>query len=506
MKNLRVLATSRISRFLLTALFFVSPFALSSSGTLPHSTGAFYHSSWSVPEDSPASEPCDNDKIEEVRQNAADKGAKQEVTIYCDLDLTDTDIVTITKRLIFVGAAASGVTVNCNGAMLDGGKSQINYRKDMIEVRSRSYWENGERKWERPENVTIKNCNITGSVRVWGMAKNGEGSGSIYNDGGGDVNYFRVSSRTDRMHVSKARNNAPKNIVFDTVTITGVGRNPVYFAPGVTYSKLINSEVKGKSDHVAVYLDAESYGNTISGNHIHTSTGGDDYLGFAADRPLIAIDGSSHNKITSNRFSNLNHGGINLYRNCGQGGTIRHSTPSHNQIINNIFYYDKYKGLNPAVYLGSRNRGSWTGYLNPWNFCGDDEGYLNVGSSASNKDHAQYNVIMQNQFYKRSIRKTQGVYTVLVEASVDDMVKSKNWQNNSGNEIDDNEMVTDETVVKDRLTGCYKSDACMKHLLLHEETIQLFEDATGVRYGHVTPPPSKSNHQCCLPDQECETW
>jgi hypothetical protein len=71
---------------------------------------------------------------------------------------------------------------------------------------------------------------------------------------------------------------------------------------------------------------------------------------------------------------------------------------------------------------------------------------------------------MHNQFYKRSIRKTQGFYTALVEASVDDMVKSKDWQNNSDNEIDYNEMVTDETVVKDRLTGCYKSDAHMKCL------------------------------------------
>ena len=27
----------------------------------------------------------------------------------------------------------------------------------------------------RPENITINTCDITGSVRVWGMAKNGEG-------------------------------------------------------------------------------------------------------------------------------------------------------------------------------------------------------------------------------------------------------------------------------------------------------------------------------------------
>jgi hypothetical protein len=439
--------------------------------------GAFYQPVWSVTGDGPASEPCDNDKIEEVRQNAAEEGAKPEVKINCDLDLTGADI--ITKRLIFEGAAASGVTVNCNGATLDGGKNKINHGKDMVEVRSRSYWENGERKWERPENVTIKNCNIIGSVRLWGIAKNGEGTGSIYNDGEGDVNYFRVSSRTDSRHVSRARNNAPKNIVLDTLTITGVGRNPVYFAPGVTHSKLINSDVKGKSDHVAVYLDAESYGNTICGNDIHTSTGGDDYFGLAPDRPLIAIDASSHNQITSNRFSSLDHGGVNLYRNCGQGGTIRHSTPSHNQIMNNIFYYDKYKGANPAVYLGSRNRGSWTGYLNPWDFCGDDEGDLNVGSSASNKDYAQYNVIMRNQFYKRSIRKTQGFYSTLAEASVDDMIKSKDWRNNSGNEIGHNEMVTDETLVKDLPGGCYEADAYRRHLLPGEETISLFEGSTG---------------------------
>jgi hypothetical protein len=75
----------------------------------------------------------------------------------------------------------------------------------------------------------------------------------------------------------------------------------------VTYSKLINSEVKGISSRVGIYLDAESAYNTIENNSIHVDTD-DDEVGetvpFLPDRgwPLIAIDGSTGNKIINNNF------------------------------------------------------------------------------------------------------------------------------------------------------------------------------------------------------------
>ena len=380
---------------------------------------------------------CTQSKIDEVRGTSP-----ATVNIDCQLNLTQAN--KITKSLIFEGASATGVTLNCNGATVGDGVN-----KDMIEVRSRKI---GTDKWERPQNVTIKNCKIIGSIRVWGMGQNGEAPA------------IKESSRreaTESMnHRNRVRNNAPKNIVFDNVTITGLGRNPFYLAPGVTYTELINSEINGKSSAVAIYLDAESGWNTIKNNYIHVST---------AKREQVAVDGSAYNALINNRFSGLNHGGIYLYRNCGEGpqnthgeGTIRHQTPQHNHIINNIFYYKKYEGSNPAVFLGSRNGNR--------NYCSDDSGFP-YGSSASDKDYAQHNVVMQNQFYKRGVLKRVG----LVEASISDYVKTSNSKVNYPNYIAHNKIVTSQTEEKNRRAGCYLPDAS-QNFLLHGQSLGILKE------------------------------
>jgi parallel beta-helix repeat protein len=382
----------------------------------------------------------------------------------------------VKKRLIF---ETTGVTLNCNGRTLGDGTN-----KDVIEVRSRKYkdkpkdhpdYEKLPWKWERPQNVTIKKCNIIGSVRVWGMATNGEGNPKEYLEEEicipltvpprcqklekPNSNELKKSSRKPG-HTKRIQANAPKNIVFDEVQITGVGRNPFYVAPGVTYTTLMNSTMNGKSDKVAIYLDAESAYNTFKNNNIDVATAkdkaGDNIPGMKSRGwPIIAIDGSSHNKIVNNRFSQTNRGGIYLYRNCGEGGTIRHATPSHNVIINNIFYYNKYKGGKPSVYLGSRDYGFKERTIG---HCDADDGRP-YGSSASEKDYARHNVVMQNQFYKRRVYRTGPGGTVLVEASIADYVKTRNTKANSPNYIEHNQIVTPQTVVKKRRAGCYLPNA-----------------------------------------------
>lgn len=300
------------------------------------------------------------------------------------------------------------------------------------------------------------------------MTTNGEGfeyKNEIEDGDGNTINYFSYSSRVEG-HTQRARDNAPTNIVFNRVKITGVHRNPVYFAPGVTYSKLINSTVIGRSEAVAIYLDAESYGNTIKGNYIAVDT--KNHRFEAWDRPLIAIDGSSHNKIMNNEFRKTSHGGIYLYRNCGEGWVIRHATPSYNQIINNIFYYKNYTGDNPAVYLGSHNRGTFHEIIG---FCNDDAvpGTItesDLGSGASNKDYAKYNVVMQNQIFKRD---------------VDDMIKTDNTAINSPNFIAFNHTVNDDTVVYNGLAVCYLPEefGAFKQFLKPWEVLTVVKDNNG---------------------------
>ena len=357
--------------------------------------------------------------MKEIRAPATARTS--EVSIDRNITLNRNDV--ITKRLIFEGSDSTGVTCDFNGATLDGGRrGSVNYGRDMIVVRSKKTGGT----WQRPENILIKHCKIIGSVRVWGMGENGEAT---------DI---RDSSRrevTNSQHVQRVRMNAPRNIVFDGITITGVGRNPLYFSPGVTYSKLINSEVKGKSDKVGIYLDAESAYNTIENNYLHVETAEAPWKGHggkARGWPQMAIDGSSWNRINNNRFSSLRNGGIYLYRNCGQGGTIRHTPPEHNTITNNSFYYKKYTGTKPAIYLGSRDFGS-SGY------CGDDSG-RSYGSSSSDKDYARHNIIKNNTFSKRRIVHA-GLGGVPAYATVEDMIVTKNKSINSPNDISGNRLV-----------------------------------------------------------------
>ena len=423
---------------------------------------------------------CDSEKIEKVRARASSNWDFEKID--CQLTLDKGWI--ITKKLIFEGAKANRVTLDCQKATLGDGAD-----KDMIEVRSRKYkdkpkddlnYEKEPWKWERPQNVTIKNCNIIGSVRVWGMATNGEGNPKEYLDKEicipmtvpqrcqklekPNSNELKKSSRTPG-HAGRVQANAPKNIVFDNVTITGVGRNPFYLSPGVTYTTLINSTMNGKSDKVAIYLDAESAYNTIKNNSINVVTAKDKWEKVpgmtSRGWPLIAIDGSAGNKIMNNKFSSLNHGGIYLYRNCGEGGIIRHTTPSHNEIINNIFYYNKYNGSKPAIYFGSRDYGR----LQRLGHCNDDDGKP-FGSSASEKDYARHNVVMHNQFYKRKILVQSGQpFPTVREAQISDLVKTKNPKVNAPNFIEHNQMVTPQTVVEKRRAGCYLPDASPNFLL-----------------------------------------
>ncbi|ULJ65276.1 right-handed parallel beta-helix repeat-containing protein [Wielerella bovis] len=274
---------------------------------------------------------------------------------------------TISKRLYFTGNAASQQTFDCNGnaivpTHINGG--------DSIVIRSKQQ----QNQWSRPENLTIRACKISGSVRIMGMGANGEATA------------VRDSSQQIG-HTERAQASAPSHIRLENMTIMGIGRIPLYLAPGVNHVSVTNSRITGRSNSVAIYLDAESGYNTFIRNTIDTKT---------TSRELIAIDGSAHNTFSNNRFSSLNRGGIYLYRNCGEGGTIRHQTPSYNTLSQNTFYYNKYNGALPAIWLGARNGNR--------SYCAADAGFT-FGSSVDNRDFANNNVVENNQIHRLSAHK-----------------------------------------------------------------------------------------------------
>ncbi|WP_298768594.1 hypothetical protein [uncultured Shewanella sp.] len=296
----------------------------------------------------------------------------QNHTVYlsCHLSLSATDI--LTKKIIIQGEAASGVQLNCNHGLIDmnsGIAAGIFAHSDnTITIQSVKL---SDSTWSAPENITVENCHIKGNIRIIGMGKNGEAQ---------NVN---ASSQT-LGHTQRANDAAPHHIMLNNLTIESIVRTPLYIAPGVHHVTFQHSNIQGSSSSVALYLDAESNYNHILNNQFHAS----------GPREVMALDGSAFNTVSGNLFSAINHGGIYLYRNCGQGGTVRHQTPSHNIIEHNYFYYDQYTGNNPAIYISARNGNK--------NYCEDDsDANLPGTSSTDNNDNAQNNLVRYNQFLNR---------------------------------------------------------------------------------------------------------
>lgn len=247
----------------------------------------------------------------------------------------------------------SGTIIDCKGKEFNEGKA--------TEIRISS----------SIKDVTIKNCKLKGSIRVFGLGMNGEAEG------------VRLSSYKAG-HTQRAQAAAPSNVLLSNLTIEGVQRVPVYLSPGVTRVTIENSKFIGNTVSTVIYLDAESAYNTIRNNTFNVE-------GSSAFRirEVIAVDGSAHNQITGNTFEKAVGGGVYLYRNCGEGGTVRHQAPQYNLIENNDFNLSGLNWGNYGIWLGSRNGNR--------NYCSDDDGYP-FGSSADNGDFADNNTVRNNKF------------------------------------------------------------------------------------------------------------
>lgn len=260
------------------------------------------------------------------------------------------------ERILLSGSAASHQVIDCKGGWLNAGKATE------LVIQSRQSPDG----WDRPEGITIHNCRIRGGIRIIGMGRNGQGS------------LVRVSSR-QRGHTERAQAAAPRQILISNVEIEADGRIPLYLAPGVTGVTVVNSKFTGWSYSTAIYLDAESASNIIRSNLFTLRT----------LREVIAVDGSAGNRIEGNRFEHIFAGGIYLYRNCGEGGTIRHQTPHDNAIIANCFNTQSLGFWSHAIWLGSRNGHRL--------YSEDDAGY-DFGSSVDNRDFADDNTVVSNVF------------------------------------------------------------------------------------------------------------
>ena len=266
------------------------------------------------------------------------------------------------QKVVLAGSQASGTVIDLQGGWFNDGKLTE------IVIRSRQTADG----WDAPQNITIRNGRLRGCIRIFGLGRNGEAP--------------RVRESSVREgHTERAQAAAPRGIVLEDLQIEADRSIPLYLGPGVTGASVRGCHFTGWTVSTVVYLDAESAGNVLEKCVFDTR----------AAREVIAVDGSAHNLIAGNRFDRADFGGIYLYRNCGEGGTVRHQTPRENRIENNIFNLSRLRPGSYGIWLGSR-QGRRT-------YCEADAGY-DFGSSADNRDFADDNIVTGNIFAPSSPR------------------------------------------------------------------------------------------------------
>ena len=263
------------------------------------------------------------------------------------------------------GSAASGTVIDLQGGWFNEGQPTE------IVIRSVRKGES----WDVPERITLRNGRLRGSIRIFGLGRNGEAP------------RVRESSVSEG-HTERAQAAAPREIVLENLQVEADHRIPLYLGPGVTSVTVKDCTFTGWSISAVAYLDAESADNTIANCTFDCR----------AAREVIAVDGSAGNTLSGNRFSRASFGGIYLYRNCGEGGTVRHQTPRENSIENNTFDLSALRPGSYGIWLGSR-QGRRT-------YCEADAGYP-FGSSIDNHDFADDNVLIGNVFKPSSLRATR---------------------------------------------------------------------------------------------------
>ena len=309
---------------------------------------------WSLP----ATRLCSAEELSDL--TAAPDGADTPYRLTCRAETNGRPVL---RRILIEGGEASDAGIDCNGGSIGRRGVRTTTQTPTIAIWSRRL-EGPSPAWSRPTDISISHCTIHGSIRIWGMGV------------GGRIDDLRNSSRTAE-HTAAAQAAGPSHIALTDLTFAATGSIPLYAGPGVTRVVVDGGRFEGRSDSTAIYLDAESAGNTIR----------DVTFDITTPREKIAVDGSARNMIAGNRFALGGQGGVFLYRNCGEDGVIRHQTPSNNLITDNVF--TGVPAFRPrTVVVGAREGGR--------RYCSADRGWP-FGSSVDDGDRATGNTVARNR-------------------------------------------------------------------------------------------------------------
>ena len=267
-----------------------------------------------------------------------------------------------------VTIARSGVTLDCNGGFIDGGRA----RSGPALGRWDGEWLDGivsGLRFEQLAEVTIRDCTVQ---NFYGRGINLAYVGRSYRD----ANY----------------GNSPRNVRIIDSTVWYNYRSGLYINAWSTGFVVDNSRF-AYNGGVGIYLERESRLNTIRGSKIYQNSGNyPPWKTRVGHREGIAVDSSSFNGILDNEICGNAGGGIKLYRNCGEnGGVTRIQGSHHNRIAgNSIKHHERDVGIHVAArQLAAEGQ---TGIRN----CSDPP--VMVNGVERYRDHARDNVIEGNSF------------------------------------------------------------------------------------------------------------
>ncbi|MBJ3778385.1 right-handed parallel beta-helix repeat-containing protein [Acuticoccus mangrovi] len=273
-----------------------------------------------------------------------------------------------------VDHTASGTVIDC--------KANPRYRNgfDGIDVFSTADPDH-EGDWLRPSDVTIRNCEIRGSVQIWGMESRRSKAGE---------ERMQEASRKPDFTIAMRRI-APTDIRFENCRFKLTRATGIYVDTGASFISVEGSTFVYDADRLpkqspttVIYLNHETTSNRIVNNVFRIRNfrkNGE----AARRREIIAIDGSSDNVISGNYFLGIELGGIYLYRNCGERGIVRHSLPTNNKIYDNVFIQPA-DGKGAAIVFGSRRIRD---------YCDDDSTSM-FGSGKFNQSYVINNYAFDN--------------------------------------------------------------------------------------------------------------
>ncbi|WP_226865039.1 right-handed parallel beta-helix repeat-containing protein [Microbulbifer taiwanensis] len=368
--------------------------------------------------------PCSSEEISDILaepividEDDPDTWENRFANVSCSVQLQPGDLVT--KSLRFIGPAANHLVFDCNGATISP-LGALKEEEPALLVSSAKFRAGDDYAHEPVRNVTIKNCKVRGSTRV---------RSQFYRIGNEELATYKNERGPD--YVRELRSVAPTGITFDNLDIVNGSGVSLYIEQGVTHTTLKNSRIKhDNAGGPSLYIDAEAAYNVVENNEFHH-----DSSNF---REVLSIDGAEHNLITRNWFSGVTLGGVFLYRNCGERGEVRYTGVRNNEISDNIFYYQDAWITRPAVYVGSRDGDSLSGYCDkdsnvsrPWDISDVDPSFGWDGdweaSNTDDRDFARFNTVLRNK---------------ICNHAPDGFFKVKNVGFNFGNAIYDNRSIS----------------------------------------------------------------